>query len=89
VVERTIACYHGMNRLRIRWQRRDDIHEAFLALATCIIRTAIHKTLPGTPNDAQVGAAASRNRFRQLVGVHSGRSRAASQVTTGPDLVLL
>ena len=37
VVERTIAWYHGMRRLRIRWERRDDIHEAFLALATCII----------------------------------------------------
>ena len=37
VAERTIAWYHGMKRLRIRWERRDDIHEAFLALATCII----------------------------------------------------
>jgi hypothetical protein len=37
VVERSIAWYHGMKRLRIRWERRDDIHEAFLALATCII----------------------------------------------------
>jgi Transposase DDE domain len=37
VVERTIAWYHGMRRLRIRWERRDDIHEAFLGMATCII----------------------------------------------------
>lgn len=37
VVERTIAWYHGMRRLRIRWERRDDMHEAFLGLATCII----------------------------------------------------
>lgn len=37
VVERTIAWYHGMKRLRIRWERRDDIHEAFLGLATCVI----------------------------------------------------
>ncbi|MFD7657885.1 IS5 family transposase [Actinosynnema sp. NPDC059797] len=37
VVERTIAWYHGMKRLRVRWERRDDIHEAFLGLATCII----------------------------------------------------
>jgi hypothetical protein len=37
VIERTIAWYHGMKRLRIRWERRDDIHEAFLDLATCII----------------------------------------------------
>lgn len=37
VVERTVAWYHGMKRLRIRWERRDDIHEALLGLATCII----------------------------------------------------
>jgi IS5 family transposase len=37
VVERTIAWYHGMKRLRIRWERRDDMHEALLNLATCII----------------------------------------------------
>jgi transposase len=37
VIETTIAWYHGMKRLRIRWERRDDIHEAFLDLATCII----------------------------------------------------
>jgi transposase len=37
VAERTIAWRHGMKRLRIRWERRDDIHEAFLAIATCII----------------------------------------------------
>jgi hypothetical protein len=37
VVERTIAWYHGMKRLRIRWERRADIAEAFLNLATCII----------------------------------------------------
>ncbi|WP_425424017.1 IS5 family transposase [Streptomyces ochraceiscleroticus] len=37
VVERTIAWLHGCRRLRIRWERRDDIHEAFLGLATCLI----------------------------------------------------
>ncbi|WP_435841626.1 IS5 family transposase [Streptomyces collinus] len=37
VVERTIAWLHGFRRLRIRWERRDDIHEAFLGLATCVI----------------------------------------------------
>jgi hypothetical protein len=26
-----------MKRLRIRWERRDDIHEAFLGLATYMI----------------------------------------------------
>ncbi|WP_079133980.1 IS5 family transposase [Streptomyces sp. EN23] len=37
VVERTIAWFHGFRRLRVRWERRDDIHEAFLRLATCLI----------------------------------------------------
>lgn len=37
VVERTIAWLHGFRRLRIRWERRDDIHEAFLGPATCLI----------------------------------------------------
>jgi transposase len=37
VVERAIAWLHGFRRLRIRWERRDDIHEAFLGLATCLI----------------------------------------------------
>ncbi len=29
--------YHGMKRLRIRWERRADIHEAFLSLAAALI----------------------------------------------------
>ena len=37
VVERTIDWYDGMRCLRIGWERRDDIHEALLALATCTI----------------------------------------------------
>ncbi|MGC0327103.1 transposase [Streptomyces sp. SAI-170] len=37
VVERTIAWLHGFRRLRIRWERRDDIPEAFLGLAVCLI----------------------------------------------------
>lgn len=37
VVERTFAWLHGFRRLRIRWERRADIHEAFLRLACCLI----------------------------------------------------
>ncbi|CAM5693105.1 IS5 family transposase OS=Streptomyces chartreusis OX=1969 GN=CP983_24875 PE=4 SV=1 [Streptomyces chartreusis] len=37
VVERTISWLHGFRRLRIRRERRDDIHEAFLGLAVCLI----------------------------------------------------
>jgi transposase len=36
-VERTIAWLHAYRRLRTRWERRDDIHEAFLRLACCLI----------------------------------------------------
>ncbi|MBX7549150.1 hypothetical protein K1Y78_14140 [Streptomyces sp. tea 10] len=37
VVERTISWLHGFHRLRIRWERRDDLHETFLGLTTCLI----------------------------------------------------
>jgi transposase len=36
-VERTIAWLHQYRRLRIRWERRTDIHQAFLKLACCLI----------------------------------------------------
>jgi FSR family fosmidomycin resistance protein-like MFS transporter len=37
VVERTFAWLHNRRRLLIRTERRDDIHEGFLALACCLI----------------------------------------------------
>lgn len=37
VVERTLSWLHDFRRLRIRWERRDDIHEAFLTLAEGLI----------------------------------------------------
>jgi transposase len=37
VVERTIAWLHWFRRLRIRYERRADIHEAFLKLGCCMI----------------------------------------------------
>jgi hypothetical protein len=33
----TNAWIHGFRRLRIRWEARDDIREAFLKLACCIM----------------------------------------------------
>lgn len=38
VVERSFAWLHGFERLRIRirWKRRADIHEAFLEPACCL-----------------------------------------------------
>ncbi|MFF8196568.1 IS5 family transposase [Streptomyces bobili] len=37
VVERTFAWLRGFRRLRVRWERRADIHQAFLTLACCLI----------------------------------------------------
>ena len=36
VIERTFSWLHRMRRLRIRYERRDDIHEAFLLLG-CVL----------------------------------------------------
>lgn len=40
VAEAAIAWLHGHRRLRIRWEARDDMHEAFLQLAHCMILAA-------------------------------------------------
>jgi transposase len=37
VVERTISWLHQYRRLRVRYDRRDDIHEAFLAIGQSLI----------------------------------------------------
>ncbi|MBZ0172576.1 MAG: IS5 family transposase [Phycisphaerales bacterium] len=37
VVERTLSWLHQFRRLRTRWERRSDIHQAFLTLAAAII----------------------------------------------------
>jgi transposase len=37
VVERTFAWLHQFKRLLVRYDRRADIHEAFLALGCCIV----------------------------------------------------
>jgi transposase len=37
VVERTLAWLHQFRRLRIRYERRDDIHEGFLSLGCALI----------------------------------------------------
>ncbi|MFC9955985.1 IS5 family transposase [Streptomyces nigra] len=37
VVERSFVWLHCFRRLRIRWERRADIHEALLKLACCVI----------------------------------------------------
>lgn len=37
VIERTIAWLHQFRRLRVRYERRPDIHEAFLKLGCTVI----------------------------------------------------
>ena len=37
VVERSVSWLHQYRRLRIRWERRPEIHEAFLLLACSLI----------------------------------------------------
>jgi transposase len=37
VVERTFAWLHQFKRLLVRYDRRHEIHEAFLALACCLV----------------------------------------------------
>lgn len=37
VIERTIAWLHHFRRLRIRWERRSDIHYAFLTIGCALI----------------------------------------------------
>ena len=37
VVERTLAWLHRFRRLAVRYERRDDVHEAFLTLGCALI----------------------------------------------------
>lgn len=39
VVERTFAWLHQFKRLRTRYERRADLHQAFLTLGCCVICT--------------------------------------------------
>jgi transposase len=37
VVERTFAWLHSLKRLLVRYDRRHEIHEAFLAIGCCLV----------------------------------------------------
>ena len=37
VVERSFACLHNFKRLLVRYERRADMHRAFLALGCCLV----------------------------------------------------
>ena len=41
VVERTLSWLHQFRRLRVRYERRSDIHEAFLKIGCCLICSRI------------------------------------------------
>lgn len=49
VSERALAWLHGFRRLRTRYERRNDIHQALVSLAQCII---YHRTLAPPPGGA-------------------------------------
>lgn len=36
-IERTLSWLHQFRRLRIRWDRRPEIHQAFLSLAAAVV----------------------------------------------------
>jgi transposase len=38
VIERSLGWLHWPRRLRTRWERRADIHDSLLQLATCLIQ---------------------------------------------------
>jgi hypothetical protein len=46
VAGQSIALLHWFRRLRIRWEIRDDIHEAFLSLACAVICWRRLRNLP-------------------------------------------
>jgi CBS domain-containing protein len=50
VVERTIAWLHQYRRLRVPYERRDDIHEAFLAIGCSLVCLKLHEA--GEPSGA-------------------------------------
>lgn len=37
VVEQTFALLHNFKRLAVRWERRTELHDAFVSLACCLI----------------------------------------------------
>jgi len=44
VIERTMAWLHHFRRLRLRWERRADIHSAFLVLGAALITYNVVQT---------------------------------------------
>jgi hypothetical protein len=51
VAERPFALLHRFRRLRIRWEIREDIHEAFLSLGCALICSNPSAGGPELPGD--------------------------------------
>ena len=73
VVERSISWLHQHRRLRVRWERRDDIHEAFVVIACCLI---CFKHLPSTQGKGGYAPSSTSNLYRTR-GLHEAPGRAA------------
>lgn len=92
-MEVAIGWLHRFRRLRIRWERHDDIHEACLGLATCLItyrhvqrlcseplvacRQVVENSVDCRP--AQIG------RVEVCAVLGSLLRKGADQVTVGPE----
>jgi transposase len=82
VVERAFAHLHWFRRLRIRWEIRDHIHEAFLTLGCALIcwrrrnpfRYGVFRrpAMQGRSSWIDVPPYAARCRFVRRLSVHSG-----------------
>jgi IS5 family transposase len=53
VVERTLSWLNRFRRLKVRYERRADLHQAFLSLACCLI---CWHALHGTSREASASA---------------------------------
>jgi transposase len=51
VVERTFAWLHKLKRLLVRYDRRTEIHEAFLALGCCLVCLKLLQAEGSIPGD--------------------------------------
>jgi transposase len=85
VVERMISWLHGFRRLHIRWERRDDIHEALYAAAERVLKhTSAHGLflVPCGELEQWVRNVPSGNKARWLADVFNGPERWYQKPTT-------
>jgi Transposase DDE domain len=67
VVERAFAWLHSSKRLLVRYDRRADIHEAFLAIACCVVCFRRLQT-------SVSARSAERARLLSPIDLHPGRA---------------